>query len=260
MLKTVNAVRYVTPLREGGSLPAIVEADDGQLYVMKFLGAGHGRKALIAELIAGELGRILGLRIPELAFINLDPELGPSEPDPEIFDLLRMSVGLNLGLRYLPKAFTYSALAEPTPTAELASTVVWFDAYVTNVDRTPRNTNILIWEKELWFIDHGSALYFHHDWNNYLERSRTAFPQIKDHTLLVFAAALQQADAQASARITPTEIDRVVGLIPEAWLDDSSPFTTPTDHRAGYAEFLKSRLAAAPMFVQEAEHARSARV
>lgn len=259
-MKTVNATRYVTPLREGGSLPAIVEADDGQSYVMKFLGAGHGRKALIAELIAGEIGRLLGMRIPELAFIHLDPELGPSEPDPEIFDLLRMSVGLNLGLRYLPKAFNYTALSQPSPSAELASTVVWFDAYVTNVDRTPRNTNILIWEKELWFIDHGSALYFHHDWNNYLERSRTPFPQIQDHTLLSFATGLAKADAQARARVTPTEIDRVVGLVPDPWLEDASPFSNPADHRAAYAAFLKTRLGASSLFVQEAENARAARV
>lgn len=260
MLKTVNAVRYVTPLREGGSLPAIVEADDGELYVMKFQGAGHGRKALIAELIAGELGRILDLRIPELAFINLDQELGPSEPDPEIFDLLRMSVGLNLGLRYLPKAFAYSPLAQPAPSAELASTVVWFDAYVTNVDRTPRNTNILLWEKELWFIDHGSALYFHHDWNNYRERSRTPFPQIKDHTLLAFATGLAQADTVARSRITHGEIDRILSLIPQRWLDDGSPFANPSEQRAAYAEFLKSRLSASSLFVEEAENARRARV
>jgi len=259
-MKTVNAIRYVTPLREGGSLPAIVEADDGEMYVMKFLGAGHGRKALIAELIAGEIGRLLGLRIPELAFIQLDPELGPSEPDPEIFDLLRMSVGLNLGLRYLPQAFNYTALSQPTPSADLASTVVWFDAYVTNVDRTPRNTNILVWDKELWFIDHGSSLYFHHDWNNYLERSRTPFSQIKDHTLLSFATAVPQADAQARLRVTPAEIDRVVALVPDAWLEDSSPFSNPEDHRAAYAAFLKSRLAASPIFVQEVENARAARV
>src|SRR5450756_566169 len=181
MIKTVNAIRYVTPLREGGSLPAIVETDDGQMYVMKFVGAGQGPKALIAELVAGEIGRALGLRVPELALINLDPELGPSEPDPEIFDLLRLSVGLNLGMRFLPKAFAYNPILPPPLDTALASAIVWFDAYVTNVDRTIRNVNILVWEKELWLIDHGASLYFHHDWrDDYLERSRTPFPLIKD--------------------------------------------------------------------------------
>jgi hypothetical protein len=164
MIKTVKAIRYVTPLREGGSMPAISEADDEQMYVIKFVGAGQGRKALIAELVAGEIGRALGLHVPEIAFIELDPKLGPSEPDPEIFDLLRASVGLNLGLRYLPNAFAYNPLPTAAPSAELASAIVWFDAYVTNVDRTARNVNILLWQENLWLIDHGAALYFHHDW------------------------------------------------------------------------------------------------
>ncbi|HEX7588398.1 MAG TPA: HipA family kinase, partial [Anaerolineae bacterium] len=185
MIKTVNAIRYVTPLREGGSMPAIVEADDGQMYVMKFVGAGQGRKALIAELVAGEIGRVLGLSVPELALIELDPELGPSEPDPEIFDLLRASVGLNFGMRFLPEAFAYNPPHEPPPDPDIASAIVWFDAYVTNVDRTPRNVNILLWQNALWLIDHGAALYFHHDWKpDYIERSKTAFPLIKDHALL----------------------------------------------------------------------------
>jgi len=185
-LRTVRATRYVTPLREGGSLPAIVEADDDGLYVMKFRGAGQGAKALVAELIAGELARALGLPVPEIVFIELDPELARTEPDPEIQDLIRASAGLNLALDYLPGSITFDPLVDK-PERELASSVVWFDAYTTNVDRTPRNTNLLVWHRQLWLIDHGAALYFHHDWLNYLQRSRSPFKQIKEHVLLPFA-------------------------------------------------------------------------
>ncbi len=258
MIKTVNAIRYVTPLREGGSLPAIVEADDGQMYVMKFVGAGQGPKALIAELVAGEIGRALGLRVPELALINLDPELGPSEPDPEIFDLLRMSVGLNLGMRFLPKAFAYNPILPPPLDAALASAIVWFDAYVTNVDRTIRNVNILVWEKELWLIDHGASLYFHHDWrDDYLERSRTPFPLIKDHALLKFASQIDQADAAAVARLTSAVIDQITAFIPDAWLTSASPFARRAEHRAAYAAYLKRRLESSCRFVEEAKNART---
>ena len=156
MIKTLTAIRYVTPLREGGSLPAIVETDDRELYVMKFVGSGHGAKALIAELVAGEIARTLGLRVPEIVLIELDGALGPSEPDAEIRDLLKASTGLNLGLRYLPKAFAFNPLLQPPPDLHETSAIVWFDAYVTNVDRTPRNVNLLIWQEELWLIEHGS--------------------------------------------------------------------------------------------------------
>jgi len=258
MVETVHATRYITPLCEGGSLPAIIEADDGQMYVMKFAGAGQGRKALIAELVAGEIGRALGLNVPALVFIHLDPALGPSEPDPEIYDLLKASVGLNLGLRYLPTAFAYNPLLQPPPGADLASAIVWFDAYVTNVDRTSRNVNILLWQKELWLIDHGAALYFHHDWKeDYLERSRTPFSRIKDHVLLPFASAVDQADAALRSRLTPTIIDRIVNSIPDAWLDGDSFFANVTEHRRAYAAYLKSRLEASPAFVQEAKNART---
>ncbi len=170
-LRTVIATRYVTPLREGGSLPAIVEADDDGMYVLKFRGAGQGSKALIAELVAGEIARAAGLPVPEIVFVELDSELARTEPDPEIQALIRASAGLNLALDYLPGAVTFDPVAEQ-PDAELASTVVWFDAYVTNVDRTPRNTNMLIWHRRLWLIDHGATLYFHHTWNDYHKRSR----------------------------------------------------------------------------------------
>ena len=195
MIRTVTATRYIHPLREGGSVPAVVEADDGELYVMKFAGAAQGPKALIAELVAGEIARALGLRLPEIVFIELDPILGRSEPHPEIRDLIQASAGLNLALRYLPSAFAYNPLLKPPVDAALASAIVWFDAYVTNVDRTPRNVNMLLWAEQLWLIDHGAALYFHHDWGDYRERSRSPFALIKQHVLLSFAKSVRAVDA-----------------------------------------------------------------
>jgi hypothetical protein len=260
MAKTVSAIRYVTPLREGGSLPAIVEADDGELYVVKFAGAGQGPKALIAELVAGEIGRVLGLRIPEIVFVEIDPELGPSEPDPEIYDLLRFSVGLNLGLRYLPNALEYNALMRPAPSPDLASDIVWFDALVTNVDRTPRNTNILVWQRELWLIDHGACLYFHHDWRDYMARSRSPFPAIKEHTLLPFASRLAEADARLKVRLTPPVLSDILARVPDIWLQKDAVFATAAERRAAYLAYLLSRLEASPLFVQEAQHARTQRI
>jgi hypothetical protein len=256
MIRTVTATQYITPLREGGSLPAVVQADDGGLYVMKFAGSGHGPKALVAELVAGEIGRRLGLRVPEIVFIELDAALGPSEPNAEIHDLLQASVGLNLGLRYLPNAFAFNSLLEPPPDPDLASAIVWFDAYVTNVDRTPRNVNLLIWQQELWLIDHGSCLYFHYDWGDYLARSRTPFAHIKDHTLLPFASALEEADATLRARLTTEFIRQVVDLIPDHWLDGKPRFASLVEHRQAYADYLQSRLKASSVFVEEANHAR----
>lgn len=257
MIETVTAMRYITPLREGGSLPAVVEADDGELYVMKFVGAGHGPKALIAELVAGEIGRTLGLRVPEIVFMELDPALGPSEPDGEIRDLLRASTGLNLGLRYLQNAFGFDPLLQPPPDSEEASEVVWFDAYVTNVDRTPRNVNLLVWEGDLWLIDHGSCLYFHHAWNGYLERSHSPFSYIKEHVLLPFAKSVDDADARLKSRLTPAVINRIVNLIPETWLEDEPRFATVAEHREAYAAYLLSRLDASHVFVEEARDARA---
>jgi hypothetical protein len=257
MIRTVTARQYITPLREGSSLPAVVEADDGQLYVMKFAGTGHGATALIAELVAGEIGRALGLLVPEIAFVTLDPSLGPSEPDGEIRDLLAASVGLNLGLRYLPNAFGFNLLLQPPPSADLASLVVWFDAYVTNIDRTPRNVNILMWDGDLWLIDHGSCLYFHYDWNGYLERSRTPFPFIKDHTLLSFASTLDRADEIARSHLTPGLIENIVRLIPDEWLGERERFASPAEHRQAYVAYLLGRLEASPLFVEEAKNARS---
>jgi len=256
-IRTVTATQYLTPLREGGSLPAIVEADDGSLYVMKFVGAGQGPKALIAELVAGEIARLLGLSVPEIVFINLDPVMGRSEPDAEIQDLLQASAGLNLGLHYLPNAFAFNMLLQPPPEPDLASAIVWFDAYVTNVDRTPRNVNLLIAQKKLWLIDHGACLYFHHDWEDYLARSRTPFPLVKDHTLLAFAANLLGADARLRARLTPEFVRQIVDLIPDQWLDHDSSFAGFTEHRQAYIDYLLNRLEASSIFVEEALRART---
>src|SRR5262245_40697492 len=207
-LRTVIATRYVTPLREGGSLPAIIEADDDGMYVLKFRGAGQGPKARIAEVVAVEVARAAGLPAPEIVFVELDPELARAEPDPEIQDLIRASAGLNLALDYLPGSVTFDPVVE-SPDADLASSIVWFDAYVTNVDRTPRNTNMLMWHRLLWLIDHGAALYSHHRWENFLERSRDPFPLIKNHVLLRFASSLREADSKMTGRVTPDIIESV---------------------------------------------------
>ena len=255
-MKTVTATRYVTPLREGGSLPAIVEADDDGMYVLKFQGAGQGPKALIAELIAGEMARGLGLPVPDIVLIKLDPELARTEPDPEIQDLIRASAGLNLALDYLPGSVTFDPVVIQ-PDAELASAIVWFDAFVTNIDRTPRNTNMLIWHRQLWLIDHGAALYFHHIGSPYQERSRDRFPMVKDHVLLPFATALQDTDAKMTAELTPDVIERIVNDIPESWLVDEALFENRDQHRAAYIDYFCNRLTPPHEFLEEAIRARS---
>lgn len=257
MLRSVLATRYVTPLREGGSLPGLVEADDDGLYVLKFRGAGQGPRALIAELVAGEIGRALGLPVPELVFVELDPALGRNEPDFEVRDLLLASPGQNLGLDYLPGALPYS-VASPFPIdADLASAIVWFDAYVTNIDRTPRNTNMLIWARRLWLIDHGASLYFHHTWADYLERARAPFKPIGEHALLPLATRLPAADERLRPLLTRQTLAAIVALIPDAWLGDVPQFASVEEHRAAYVEYLLTRRAASSVFVEEAEHARA---
>ena len=249
----MNATRYVTPLREGGSLPAIVEADDDGTYVLKFRGAGQGARALIAELVGGEIARALGLKVPEIVFMNLDPELGRTEPDPEIQSLIKASDGLNLALDYLPGSITFDpVVAKPVrDNAELAASVVWLDAYLTNVDRTPRNPNLLVWHRELYLIDHGASMYFHHSWDNYRERSRAVFPQIKDHVLLPFAGEIKKLDADLTARLTPEIIRDIVALIPDGWLGDVEQFANVEAHRSAYAEYLTKRLEAPRNFALE---------
>ncbi|GAB2465100.1 hypothetical protein GCM10011375_35030 [Hymenobacter qilianensis] len=258
-LRTVDVTRYVTPLREGGSLPALAEADDGFLYVLKFRGAGQGIKALIAELIVGELARVMGLRVPELVFCQLDEAFGRTEPDEEIQDLLRASTGVNLGLHYLSGAITFDPLVtaiEPY----LASQIVWLDSLTLNVDRTARNTNMLMWHKELWLIDHGAALYVHHAGSGWAQPDRQrAFAQVKDHVLLPKAAELAAVNAESRALLTSDVIREIVALVPDEWLLEAfSTDTTAQEQRTAYVEFLEARLAASDTFVQEAQHARQA--
>ncbi|HEY0898434.1 MAG TPA: HipA family kinase, partial [Sphingobacteriaceae bacterium] len=223
-IRSVNVTRYVTPLREGGSLPAIAEADDDFLYVLKFRGAGQGARALIAELLGGEIARAIGLKVPEIVFANIDEAFGRTEPDEEIQDLLKFSVGLNLALHYLSGAITYDPAVNDVDEA-LASKVVWLDCLLTNVDRTPRNTNMLMWNKELWLIDHGAALYFHHSWDNWEEQAVRPFALVKDHVLLPRAAMLAEADAKCRAILTSERIRSIVALIPDSWLqnEESEP-------------------------------------
>jgi hypothetical protein len=253
-LRTVNVTRYITPLREGGSLPAIVEADDQFLYVLKFRGAGQGKKALIAELIGAEVARALGFRVPEIVFANLDIAFGRIEGDEEIQDLLKSSVGLNLGLHYLSGSITYDPLVVKI-SPELASKIVWMDSLLMNVDRTVRNTNMLWWHKELWLIDHGASLYFHHTWNDW-QNVKRPFHNIKDHVFLAQASELEQANEKFTSILTRSLIRSIVSLIPDDWLTDESVFESHDLHRQAYAQFLESRIANSDFFVKEAQHAR----
>jgi hypothetical protein len=252
-LRTVQVVRYVTPLREGGSLPAIAEADDDFLYVLKFHGAGQGPKALIAELIAGELARLLGLRVPEIVLAELHEAFGRTEPDEEIQDLLRASEGLNLALHYLSGAITFDPLVTEVDPL-LASKIVWLDCLVTNVDRTVRNTNMLMWNRELWLIDHGAALYFHHSDQPWEEQARRPFGPVKDHVLLPRASELEAVDAALRPLLTTERIRAVVSLVPDAWL----PEGREDQQRQAYVDFLTTRLAHSELFVNEATNARKA--
>ncbi|WP_158800055.1 HipA family kinase [Pedobacter sp. L105] len=255
-LRTVNVTRYVTPLREGGSMPAIAEADDDFLYVLKFSGAGQGVKALISEIIGGEIARALGFKVPEIVLANLDEAFGRTEPDEEIQDLLKASIGLNLALHYLSGAITF----DPTVTtidSKLASQIVWLDCLLTNMDRTPRNTNMLIWHRELWLIDHGASLYFHHSWQNWEEQAKRPFALIKDHVLLPWAAELDEVNETFKPLLTDELIHNIVDLIPEEWLGRDSTFDSPAANREAYAQFLKIRLANSEIFVNEAKNARA---
>lgn len=256
VLPTIYATRYVTPLREGGSLPAIVEASDLGFYVLKFRGAGQGPLALVAELIAAEIGRALGLRVPDLVLMEVDAALGRNEPDPEIRDLLKASVGLNLGVDYLPGSVAFDPAAGDTVEADLASAIVWFDAFITNVDRTPRNPNLLWWHKVLYLIDHGAALYFHHNWQNLEAMSRSRFPAVRDHVLLPWASRIAEADLRLRPQLDEALFARVIDQIPDSWLPPE-PELSAADRRAGYLTFLTRRLEAAAEFVEEAVRARA---
>ena len=257
MLRTVTATRYVTPLREGGSLPAVVEADDDGLYVAKFHGAGQGPKALVAEIIAGELGRALGLRVPEIVLVDIDPALGAAEPHEEIRDLLGRSPGTNVGLDFLPGALTYAPVAD-APDPELAADIVWFDGLVMNPDRTPRNVNLLVWHHRLWLIDHGAALYVHHTWRDPAEHARRPFPQLRDHVLLPFAGLVADADERLARRVTRDLVASIVEAVPDAWLGPEPGLPDSEAHRRAYVDYLLGRLDGRAAFIAEVDRDRVA--
>jgi len=248
-MRIVTATRYVTPLREGGSLPALMEADDDGLYVVKFSGAGQGPKALVAELVGGEIGRALGLPVPEIALVEVDPALGRAEPDPEIRELLQRSSGLNVGLDFLPGSLAFAPAMDPKPSPQLAADVIWFDALITNIDRSPKNPNMLIWHGRPWLIDHGAALYIQHTWRDAAAHARQPFEQIRDHVLLPFSGLLQEADDRLASLLDPSGLAAILDLVPDGWLSEP---------RRLYLEYLERRLAAPRPFVEEADRDRHA--
>ncbi|SIQ27911.1 hypothetical protein SAMN05880574_10963 [Chryseobacterium sp. RU37D] len=253
-LRTVTVMRYILPLREGGSLPALAEADDDFKYVLKFRGAGHGVKMLISELLGGKITEALRLKIPELVFINLDVDFGRTEADEEIQDLLKFSEGLNLGLHYLSGSIAYDTSVKIDPL--LASKIVWLDAFITNIDRTFKNTNLLMWNKELWVIDNGASFYFHHSWQNFDVAAKTPFKYVKDHVLFSQATKLDEADAFAKEVLSEIIFREIVNLIPEDWLHWDDADETPEEIREIYFQFLKTRLENSHLFLNEAKNAR----
>lgn len=254
-IRTVNVIQYIQPLREGGSLPAIVKADDGFLYVLKFRGAGQGKKALISEFIGGELARAIGLKVPELVFMNLDDSFSKTEPDEEIQDLLKFSVGLNLGLHFLSSAITYDPLVSKVD-AFTASKLVLLDSLISNIDRTAKNTNLLNWNKELWIIDNGACLYFHHNWETWKNHLTRTFPLIKDHVLLPKATSLQKASDEIKQIINTEVIAEIISKIPEDWLLSENDFLKPDEMIIAYNAFLNARLLMIDELVKEAEDAK----
>lgn len=254
-LRTVNVTRYITPLREGGSLPALAEADDDFKYVLKFRGAGHGVKALIAELLGGEIARTLGLKIPELVFANLDEAFGRSEGDEEIQDLLKGSQGLNLALHFLSGALTFDAVVTQVD-EKLASKIVWLDAYTTNIDRTVKNTNMLIWRKELWLIDHGATFYFHHSWDNWEKAALSPFPYIKDHVLLPQASCVSEIHDEMISLLPDDKLKEITNIIPTEWLEWEGSILEPKEIRNVYFQFLIQRRDNSNNFVKQIQDAR----
>jgi hypothetical protein len=255
MLRTVDVTRYITPLREGSSLPALVEADDGREYVIKFRGAGHGEKALIAELVVGEIGRALGLRVPEIVLATLPDEIARAESHDEIRDLLGWSVGLNIGLAFVPGALASDMTRAPAEGPEWAADVVWFDALTINPDRTPRNANLIVDHGRTWLIDHGSALYVHHAWNEPDAHARRPFDRIGEHILLPFAGSITDADSRMAPRLDRGTLEVIIDTIPESWLNDTR-FTGPSEERDAYRRYLATRLEARPAWVAGAVAAR----
>lgn len=256
-IRREQLIRYITPLREGGSLPALAEAADELKYVVKFSGAGHGFKALIAEFIGTEVARALGFRVPEAVFLDIDEDFGRTEGDEEIQDLLKNSQGLNLGLHFLSGAMTMDPYVNNVD-AMTASRIVWLDAFLTNVDRTVKNTNMLIWSRELWLIDHGAILYFHHSWNNWQQAARSPFPYIKDHTLLKYASRIDDADREARNLLSTDILDAIIDAVPDSWLIHDGSDETPDEIRRVYKDFLSFRLSNSQIFVNEIKNARQA--
>jgi hypothetical protein len=259
-VRTVTATRYVAPLREGGSLPAVVEADDDGLYVVKFRGAGQGPKALVAELMGGEIARALGLKVPELVYIEVDPQLGRTEPDGEIQDLVKDSGGLNLALDFLPAALPFDPLLTPPMEYDLASAIVWLDAYISNVDRTARNTNMLMWHKAVWLIDHGASFYFQYREADFVPDAGKPFKNIQDHVLIRLARRLPDADARLAALLTPEVLREIVAKVPDAWLADDKVYATPELYKEAFWTYLTTRLQGPRAFAQEAIDAHTRRL
>jgi hypothetical protein len=258
VLRTVTATRYVTPMRGGGSVPALVEADDDGLYVLKFSGAAQGPKVLVAELLAGELARLLGLPVPESVLVDVDPSFGKAEPDEELQGPMLRSGGLNLGMDFLPGALPFDPGVPPRPSPELAADIVWFDALITNVDRTARNPNLLVWHRRLYLIDHGASLYVHHTWRDPAAHARRPFAQIGDHVLLPFAGSVAEADARLAPQLTEAAVRALVELVPDDWLAPEAGLPDPASHRQAYLDYLARRLAEPRPFVEEADRARAA--
>lgn len=254
-IRTVNVTRYITPLREGGSLPALAEADDDFKYVVKFRGAGQGVKALIAELIGGEIAKILDLNVPEMVFAHLDEAFGRTEGDEEIQDLLKASQGLNLGLHFLSGAITFDPVAVKV-NAELASKIVWLDAFIANIDRSLKNTNMLVWHKEIWLIDHGAALYFHHSWENMVEQGSNPFPFIRQHVLLPYASLLSEINEEMVGLLADEKLAEIVSFLPDSWMEWPDVDRSPEQIREVYYQFLVNRKDHSEIFVKEAQNAR----
>jgi len=257
MLRTLEATEYITPLREGGSLPGVVRADDGNTYAMKFFGAGQGVKTLIAEVIGGEIARVLGFNVPELVLLNLDPRIGASEPDAEIQDLLNFSAGLNLGMTFLEHSLAFSLQLFPNLTVEFASKLVWLDAFITNVDRTPRNVNMLVHDDDIWLIDHGAAFYFQHNWKDTRKQAETPFPLIKDHVLIQHAKEIRKADAQCRSLLNREVFETIVQKIPYVWLEGDTTFQSPEAYRESWLEYLTHRLSVSDVFIKEVERVQT---
>lgn len=254
-IRTVNVVQYIKPLREGGSLPALVEADDGFLYVLKFRGAGQGKSALIAEFLGGEMARAIGLKVPELVFMNLDDSFSQTEPDEEIQDLLKFSVGLNLGLHFLSGAITYDPLVSEID-GITASKIVLLDSLIINIDRTHKNTNLLQWHKETWIIDNGASFYFHHNWPTWKNHLTRTFPLIKDHVLLAKASHLLEMARKIKETLNQDTVEAIVSKIPEDWLINEKETITPKDKRAAYIAYMEAKISMIDTLAKEAQDGR----